>query len=101
MKSAKQRLAALRRIYADVPADRLFDAICNDVKALKKVLRVERPQRKQARREKYIPKRHFHMLQEAIGETFPNAYTQLIVSMFMQLMMETGVRIALIEPVWN
>ncbi len=33
------------------------------------------------------------MLQEAIGDAFSNVYTQLIVSMFMQLQMETGVRI--------
>jgi integrase len=92
MKTRAQRIAALVRIYAEIPPDQLYDAIQNDVKALKSKLSAKPPVRSSDEIQKFIPGKHLKMLFDCIPEIF-KGNTEIIMSMLLQLLLDASVRI--------
>lgn len=79
MKTRKQRLSALKRLYAGAT----YDQVANDFKELKKMLRLEAPERETRSQTKYIPPEDFQRAKQRIPQVFPRDYTRLIVSMYL------------------
>lgn len=95
MKTRKQRIAALRRIYDGVETENLYDMIANDVKELRIVLKIKEPRRqKKAAALRYVTESDYRTIQKYIPIALKRKHSQLITSMAMELEYHSGVRIS-------